>query len=152
MFNNLSFNHHILTSADAQAAKLLPCVWKGQSGSFPPPMLFSTRTRSSPSSRLQSTLSPNVSFHGCRRESLLAAFATSSIQLNCGDDAEEEVPGGEDALFCGFFAASGCFIGELLLSTVSILLQHRGAECCGLLLHLIFRFPAGLLRKCDLSR
>jgi len=47
------------------------------------------------------------------------AFATSSIQLNCGDEAEGEVPAGEAALSFGFFAVSGWPTGELLLLTVS---------------------------------
>lgn len=64
-----------------QAARLEPCVRNGQSGSNLPPTLFSILTRSSPSSNRQSTLSPNVAFHGCRRVSLFAACSVSSTQL-----------------------------------------------------------------------
>jgi hypothetical protein len=63
------------------AARLLPCVLKGQSGSKRPPTLRSILTRSSLPSKRQSTLSPNVALQGCRRVSLCEARIVSFIQL-----------------------------------------------------------------------
>ena len=79
--NVLSEAIRLTFEEESYAARLLPCVLKGQSGSKRPPTFRSILTKSSPSSKRQSTLSPNVALQGCRRVSLCDALIVSSIQL-----------------------------------------------------------------------